>query len=287
MCFLCLIFRVLVHGQIVMALSAVCYVCVAGIYLHRAPILWLWASAAFFGTLGLYLLDSVRSSEREDAISQPVRASWFRRYRALATIASLASCTAALVCVVLARPAWGGWCTLFVLASLGASYLFPCIPWRRSWVTLKSFSYAKPVSISLAWLVGALLVGLESGASPSSQHVTEHSLLFVLSTLPLLLLDSIWLDRRDQVADITYGHPTISSGMSARWFQSLRVALWCLPLLVLALMPELWLPLLGLQVGSLCLVLIEPDRIASELAQVMAASTWRFSGLAAALIWIG
>ena len=116
MYFLCSIFRVLAHSQIFMALSAVCYVSIAEVYLQRSLALNSWLLAAFFGTLGLYLLDSVRSAEREDAISQPERASCFRKHRAPAVISSLASLVLALVCIGLARPGWGAWCILFLLA---------------------------------------------------------------------------------------------------------------------------------------------------------------------------
>ena len=287
MYFLCSIFRVLAHSQIFMALSAVCYVSIAEVYLQRSLALNSWLLAAFFGTLGLYLLDSVRSAEREDAISQPERASYFRKHRAPAVISSFASLVLALVCIGLARPGWGAWCILFLLALLGGSYLSPVIPLRGGWATLKSFSYVKPVTISLAWLLGALLVGWDSVGSSTPGGSISHSLLFALSTLPLLLLDSIWLDRRDRLADVAFGHPTISSAISAEWFQLVRVVLWCLPFLALVFMPELWMLALSLQVGSLCLVLIEPDRLASEVTRVILASTWRFTGLVGAIIWVG
>ena len=181
-----------------------------------------WLPAALFGTLGLYLIDSVRSANREDAISQPVRAAWFRRWRGFWIITSLLSLVLALVSVLLAAPSWEGWCMLVLLALLGGAYLLPLVPRRRGWSTLKSFSHAKPVTISLAWFGGGLLVAWESTDSTSTMVLFERSMLFGVSTLPLLLLDSIWLDRRDRVADLAFSQPTFSSLMPAGRFQCLR-----------------------------------------------------------------
>ena len=176
---------------------------------------------------------------------------------------------------------------LLLLALLGGAYLLPLVPRRRGWSTLKSFSHAKPVTISLAWFVGALLVAWESTDSTSTAVLVGSSLLFALSTVPLLLLDSIWLDRRDRHADLAFSQPTVSSSMGGRRFQCLRILLWCTPLLVLVLAPDLWITVLGFQAGGFVLVVIEPDRIRSEAIQVIVASGWRFSGLAAGVISLG
>ncbi len=76
--------RLAIHGQLLMAASALCYVQLAALLLFDAWIPPSWGVAAFLGTLGIYLLDSVRSAEREDAISQPVRAALFRRHHVCA-----------------------------------------------------------------------------------------------------------------------------------------------------------------------------------------------------------
>ena len=281
------ILRVLTHGQILMALSAVSYVLLAELYLNQALVMNSWVLAAFFGTLGLYLLDSIRSADREDMISQPVRASLFRNYRATALLGGLVSLILGLAGIVLARPGLGAWCVLLMLAFLAIAYLCPLVPWRGGLITLKSLSRAKPLTISLAWVIGALLVA-GAGALPQYEGARGWpAIVFILTTLPLLLLDSIWLDRRDQMADVAFGNPTISSQLTARRFQQLCAVLWFLPLVVLPFAPEYWVAVLGLQAGSLVLVLIEPDRLSSEAVRVMVACGWRFSGLVCSLIWLG
>ena len=103
----------------------------------------------------------------------------------------------------------------------------------------------------------------------------------------MLLLDSLWLDRRDRVADTVFGHPTIASILSVRGFLLSRIALWVLPCAVLVLDSGFLIPVLGLLSGSLILVLLEPDRLGFESTRVVAASLWRFTLLLVVLCWMG
>ncbi|MAJ48036.1 MAG: hypothetical protein CBC35_12340 [Planctomycetes bacterium TMED75] len=281
------IFRLLIHGQLLMAASAASYVAVAGILVNEVPVPLVWLVAAFFGTLGIYLLDSVRSADREDAISQSVRAGLFRANRGWAILSGLLSLGVGGLAVVWAQVSFEAWVVLILLGVLGLAYLLPVLPVSGRRLTLKDLSLVKPLLISLAWLVGALLVARESmPASPPTSALLD-SMLFGLATGPTLLLDSLWLDRRDRAADVAFGHPTIASILSVRGFLLIRIVLWGLPCLVLVLDSGFLIPVLGLLGGSLVLVCLEPDRMGFESTRVVAASLWRFTLLLVVLCWMG
>ena len=275
----------MIHGQLIMAASALCYVQLAGLLLFDAWIPPAWSLVAFLGTLGIYLLDSVRSADREDAISQPVRAALFRKHRGLAVCAGLLSLLIGGGALLAVRPAPGSWCLVVLMGVLGMAYLLPVLPASDRWHTLKDLSLVKPVMISLAWLLGAFVVAWDA-APPTSTAPWGCSLVFATSTGSILLLDSLWLDRRDRIADLEFDHPTISSGLGDRGFLIIRLVLWILPCWILLLDSGFLIPLAGLMAGSLVLVLIEPDRLASEAAQVVAASLWRFTALLTVVLWL-
>lgn len=282
------ILRSLIHGQLLMAASAASYVAVAGILITGVPVSAAWLVAAFFGTLGIYLLDSVRSADREDAISQSIRAGLFRAHRGWAISGGLLSLGVGGLAVVWARVSFETWVALALLGLLGLAYLLPVLPIAGRRLTLKDLSMVKPLLISFAWLAGALLVARESMPSPTPTSALMESLLFGLATGPTLLLDSLWLDRRDRVADAAFGHPTIASTLSVREFLLVRIALWVLPCWVLALDSGFLIPVLGVMSGSLVLVCLEPDRMGFESTRVVAASLWRFTLLLlVVLCWTG
>ena len=281
------ILRLVIHGQLLMAASAASYVAVAGILISGVPVPVAWLLAAFFCTLGIYLLDSVRSADREDAISQSDRAGLFRTHRGWATCGGLASLGVGGLAVLWARASPETWIVLVLLGLLGLAYLMPMLPVPGRRLTLKDLSLVKPLFISFAWLTGALLVAWESLPSPAPTSAPMSAFLFGLATAPMLLLDSLWLDRRDRVADTVFGHPTIASILSVRGFLLSRIALWVLPCAVLVLDSGFLIPVLGLLSGSLILVLLEPDRLGFESTRVVAASLWRFTLLLVVLCWMG
>ena len=126
-----LMVRFIVHGQILMALSAVCYVQVAGLIVDGRRISFAWSAAAFLGTLGIYLLDSLRSADREDPISQPERARLFSRHPGRSLCYGLASLILGFLCLLAASPSPWVWFMLLVLAFLATCYLLPLVPLGR------------------------------------------------------------------------------------------------------------------------------------------------------------
>ena len=244
---------------------------------------WGWSMAAFLGTLGIYLLDSLRSADHEDPISQPDRARLFRRHRGVALGLGLLSLAIGFALLLGSAPAPATWIPLGILALTAACYLVPLVPLRSRAVTLKDFSIAKPLVISLAWFAGALIAGgeplFESGAFPGWATV----LAFGAMTIPTLLLDSIWLDRRDRRADLAHGHPTFASQVGGPGFLIARLALWSLPWLVLLARPSWLVPCLAMQLGSAPMLALEPERLRSESGRVVLASFWRFAGCGALL----
>ena len=81
--------------------------------------------------------------------------------------------------------------------------------------------------------------------------------------------------------------PSLQDLLGDRGFLLVRLVLWILPCWILLLDPGLLVPVVGLLVGSVALVLIEPDRLASEALRVVAASLWRFTALLAVVLWLG
>ena len=201
-------------------------------------------------------------------------------------LAGLSSLLIGGVALLAARPAPGSWCLVILMGALGLAYLLPVLPAPNRRRTLKDFSVVKPLMISVAWLLGAFVVAWDA-APPGTAAPWGCSLMFATSTGPILLLDSLWLDRRDRIADLAFDHPTISSGLGDRGFLFVRLVLWILPCWILLLDPGLLVPVVGLLVGSVALVLIEPDRLASEALRVVAASLWRFTALLAVVLWLG
>lgn len=278
-------FALVAHLQLVMALSAVAYVQAAAILIAGEGASALWLAAAGVGTLGIYLLDGARSADREDSISQPARSALSRRFRASATI--LGSCFILLagVCALLSGPSLLAIGLLVLLGVVGLAYLVPVVPQQQGAVTFKDQVLLKPIAISVAWLLGASLVGLE--ALPPRVVVEPAALLgFGLSTLPLLLLDSIWLDRRDMSADAAFERETIAGRLAPGAFQRTRIVLFLLALLGAPLISGGLLVVAWFLLGAIWLVLLEPGRLHSEAARVWLAALWRFTGLAGALVMV-
>jgi len=276
-------FSIPAHLQLVMAASAVAYVeSACRIVLGRGAGVG-WLCAAGFGTLGLYLLDGVRSADHEDAVSQPGRADICRRHRGVMSLSAIAALLVAGLGVWTSRPSVSGWLMLAGLAFLGLSHLLPILRRGGVWCTIKSLPLLKPLVISLAWLLGAFLVCHESVATGEAWSATRWSG-FTVATLPLLLLDSIWLDHRDRLADVRFGRPSLFGSLAPGAFLRLRLLLFGLPVLSL-LSPSVsftWLSLFLL--GAMGLVWWRPDRLRSEAARVWVAAGWRFTGLAGACL---
>jgi hypothetical protein len=279
------ILSALAHLQVVMALSAVAYVQTASLLLtgRGAPPAWLLA--ALFGTLGIYLLDGVRSADREDSVSQTCRASLSRRHRGLLSSLGLLALGAGGVCVLCSSPSFWVLALLVLLGIVGLAHVIPLVPRASGRVTTKELVLVKPLVISLAWLIGGLLVSFETdsnGPLPSPGGVIGFSLM----TFPLLLLDSLWLDRRDMQADVRFGRGTFAGRLESGKFRSVTLVLFVLALLGGPWLPGGWIMIGWYWLGAIWLVLLPPRRLGSEAMQVCLAALWRYTGVIGALILV-
>ena len=279
------ILSALAHLQIVMALSAVAYVQTATLLLTGRGASPSWLLAALLGTLGIYLLDGVRSADREDSISQTGRARLSRRFRGWLTSLGLLSLVAAGICVLSSQPSVRVLVLLGLLGLVGLAHVLPLIPGRSGLVTTKDLGLVKPLVISLAWLIGGLLVSFES--APDVPLAASAGLAgFSLITFPLLVLDSFWLDRRDMLADARFGRGTFAGRLESGRFRSLSGLLFLLPLLGAPWLSGGWVMIGWYWLGAVWLVLLPPRRLDGESIQVCLAALWRFTGLIGALILV-
>ena len=286
-----LIGDLLVHSQLFMAFSGVCFVYVISrLLVGVAPdFIWLWASAT--GILGLHLIDSVRSADHEDMISQPRRALLYREWRGPALIMSafLLGLTGVLLLVAGAR-LWILIC-FCALGILAASYVFPLFTLfqsrRGQLASLKDLARLKPISISFAWLSGAFLVALAQPLDSGRPFPLVALLFLIVAAAPFLLLDSIWLDRRDRLADESYDRRTFAVRMSGASFRVVCMLLYLIPFM------GLFGPVTGLQgfilggmAGAALMVIFDPDQIGSEALRVVFAGLWRITSLLGFLLFL-
>lgn len=272
----------LVHGQVVMALSSVALVACASLLLNGSLPGGVWLLAAGFGTLAVYVLDGLRSAAREDAISQPRRSAFNAQHRATLWIVAIFAGAAAFAALLSLRLPGEVWCAFIVLASLVvvtsvfAKLLTPMIG-----------AIGRPLLITGAWVLGALLVAVTSdGIGGQSPYTPNAVLLFVVVAAPLLLLDTTWLDRRDARADEIFGLTTLGGQLTNRKFYVLSVVLLALPIVVVALV---WPSgsnfrfAVFASVAASPMAFMFPERLRSESARVVLASFWRFAALAGVL----
>lgn len=267
-----------------MAFSGACFVMAVSVFLVGAvpsPIMLL-ASAC--GILSIHLFDSVRSANREDLISQPRRARLFSGRPLPVLVLSAALLILTGVTLLCAETRLWVLACFSLLGLLAASYVFPVLSLflagRKTPDSLKDLARLKPVLISFAWLAGACLVVL---GRPLPGDVVPGPVVFLgllVIAFPWLLLDSIWLDRRDRFADESYHRMTFAVRLSAGSFRVVCVALYLFPLL------GLFWPgaerhgfMIGGFIGALPMILLTPDQIRTEAMRVLVAGLWRVTSL--------
>ena len=277
----------LVHSQLMMALSAVA-ILYASTRVLVAPLSGWWYLAAGLGTWTIYLLDSARSRNAEDQRSQPERAELFQRLPALRLLLPLLTATVGAMAVLLAEPTAGAIWLLLVLGALGFAYVLPILPIAHgARATLKHFALLKPITICIAWTLGAVLLPtLASVGEPSFNATLTLGLLL----LALLLGDTLLLDLRDREGDLDAGIKTfaVKAGHPAT-HTAVALCLAFAALLILlgapsALEPELWrrvslAGVLGLTTAWLGWRVIRSNEAATALGLM----AWRFLAALAAL----
>jgi hypothetical protein len=201
----------------------------------------------------------------------------------LITLFGLAAIVSAGVSTIFARPSIPALIILFLTGLLGLAHVLPLLPWRGGWRTTKESRGVKPLAISAGWLIGALVIAAES--CPVDQAASWWPMIgFAMITGPLLLLDSIWLDRRDMRADLAFSRSTLPALMGSDAFLVVRCVLFVLALTGVQLLAHgLWF-LAWSWLGAACLLFVSPDRIRSEAARVWMAALWRFTGFVGVLL---
>lgn len=208
---------ILVHTQVLMAASAAAILFATSRVLETPLSPW-WYAVAGLGTWTIYLLDSARSRNAEDQLSQPERARVFQNSRAIRLV--LPVCTAALgiLALIFAKPPLEALWLLLILGVLGIAYVIPLLPLGFlkpadgenngiSFGTLKHFALLKPLTICCAWTLGAVLLPALVG---NSQPPREAALWLGFLLFPLLLGDTLLLDLRDREGDQQAGISTFA-----------------------------------------------------------------------------
>lgn len=205
-----------VHSQLPMALSAACLVYACSRVLGTVISPW-WYLVATMGTWTIYLLDSTRSRNAEDQLSQPQRAALFQRSHILRTLLPWITGSVGVIATLLAKPDEHVIWVLIVLGLLGIAYAVPLLPEFKSstsdsnpiqFRTLKHFALLKPLTICLAWILGAILIPLCASESCGDTMSPMRALWLALLIGPLLLGDTLLLDLRDRDGDRAAGIST-------------------------------------------------------------------------------
>ena len=204
-----------VHSQIFMAVSAAALICASAHVMEVELSPW-WYVTAILGTWMIYLLDAARSHDAEDQLSQPVKASLYRRHPSLGSILPWLAGAAGLFTTWLADPSFEMICLLIGLGIAGLAYVLPILPLgnhggnnpndtpSRSFRTLKQIAVLKPITICLAWTAGSVLIPLLADGRPATTMMVDAAWLCGL-WFPLLLADTMLLDVRDLEGDQDQG----------------------------------------------------------------------------------
>ncbi len=273
-----------------MAFSGICFVSSVSLALVGGFPSSLLLLAAGSGILAIHLFDGVRGAHREDRISQPHRARLFRALELPALILSGALLILTGVFLIAAHTQLWVCVAFGLLGLLAASYVLPVLSFfhvrKERPESLKDLARLKPVLISLAWLAGACLVAFARPGPLDGTPAVADVLSLIIVALPLLLLDSIWLDRRDRRADESYDRMTFAVRLSAKSFHAVCILLWLMPILG-GLAPGSGIHgfMIGGVIGALPMIVLGPDRIRSEAMRVVIAGFWRVTGLLGILLF--
>jgi len=203
----------LVHTQLLMAASAAA-ILFASTRLLGMPLSPWWYLAATLGTWTIYLLDAGRSRLDEDSLSQPQRAALFCQRPALYVVLPWVTGAGALISVFFAHPPIEAIGLLAALGACGIAYAVPLLPSRSgNFRTLKDIALLKPLTICLAWTLGAALLPWLANTSLPTWPAAGWlgGLLFFL-----LLADTLLLDLRDAEGDEVAGVSTFAVRFGTR-----------------------------------------------------------------------
>lgn len=197
-----------VHSHIPMGLSAAALLYASARVLGVTLSPW-WYAVAALGSWTIYLLDAARSRLDEDSLSQPERAALYCDHPTMRVILPWIAGALALVAALLADPPVAARWLLAALGAAGIAYAVPLLPGRSgSLHTLKDVALLKPLSICLAWALGAVLLPSLAGVPPLAAWPAATWLALFLFLI--LLADTLLLDLRDREGDEAAGVSTFA-----------------------------------------------------------------------------
>jgi hypothetical protein len=175
--------------------------------------------AAFCGTALVYLADRALDHSPEDAINCPSRNTWRRTLRRWIAAEAGLLVIGLAACLPFLRGS-----TLAAAAAIGGLAGLHVVPLGANGWRLKAWGSVKPLSISGAWALGAVVLPVVEAGAPWTLSVG----LLVACRVALILPNVLLADWRDRRGDAAYGLSTLASRWS-RW-QVRRTAALCLGL---------------------------------------------------------
>jgi len=162
-----------------------------------------FSSGAFF----LYQIDRAFSFSPEDTVNAPERVEWNNGHRSYSMASTAAS--ALLMAILLPRLPVFILPWLAAIGVLGIVHALPSMGGRRR---LKSIPYLKTASISIAWMVGGVIIPLTITGISSVALIS----LLCLYRLPVIVSNQLVADFVDREGDQTVSHKSILTTFSER-----------------------------------------------------------------------
>ena len=220
--------------------------------------------AAFCGTALVYLADRTLSPSPEDAINCPDRVAWRQEMRGwIATEAAGVSLGLALCVPHLRAETLAAACAIAAVAGLHVG-----LPGHPTW-RLKRWGRIKPIVISSAWALGAVVLPVLEAAAPWTGGVTA----LVGSRLAFIFPNVLLADWRDRPGDAAHGVSALAHDGSRTTVQRVgsvclgagalgtAIAAWVLP----SLAPLLLIDALGFGVLGAGMHHLRPRQVAGHM----------------------
>lgn len=186
------------------------------------PVSMALLGAAFCGTALVYLADRALGHSPEDAINRPDRVTWRRSMRGWIAGEGMALAVGLAVCL----PFLHGRTLLGAMGIGTVAGLHVGVPGHDAW-RLKRWGRLKPLAISGAWAVGAVLLPVLEADAPWALGVGA----LIAYRLALILPNVLMADWRDRPGDAVHGVSTLSYRWQRRTVQ--HVGWMCLGLATL------------------------------------------------------
>jgi hypothetical protein len=275
-------------SQVEMALSATAYLYMCARALGSQLPVGLYV-ASFLGTWAVYLWDAERGAQSgEDALTQPGRSAFMLHFAPTIHALALVAMTVAMALVSMELHRWIVRGIAAMVFALGVGYVFRFLPWRSRFYRLKDLPFSKQTWVAAGWALGG--VGLPALALPYAHGPRFLGALpLALVTFALLWLDTLLLDDRDRAGDRSRrlrslaDSPQFTRAVILAGSALLAIGAGAWGIFDVASRPGLWMLSAAsaqLALGAAWVFHDEGD----EVAYGYAASLWRFTGAALALL---